>query len=520
MRKITRDGRKEMHEMYKAWRAVDDLALFRDFEGYRLKEERRRKFDADGRDNVTKRAARDGDVAKLKLAVEGGAKVSGYDDDDIVGGATKDASSPSRTLARHELLEVLHVACYHARPNIVRFLLDRGHVTADMISDSGGGLAALMYTITGDGRQVRWVERGVIVERLLACSNERLARLIDDVTGVTALYSAAQVGHVQIVASLLKNGADVDRRTYDGYTALFVAANCGHIEVVRRLLKAGAEASSVCNGCPTLFAAAQNGCVEVVRLLTKAGARVSATDAQGYSALHIACVRGHIEIVSHLIECRADVNGHTADGSTALSIASQQGFAHIVSLLLRANASVNCAAKKSIAHPLHEAISKNHSNVVKLLIDAGADVNKACSSGKTPLLIAVTHGHRDIAEELIKSGADPNKISHSPNLLSPLHIAVKGGDTKTVDLLLRHGASPRHKTRKGWTPLHLAVKQGHQDIVHSLVAHPHTNIHAETSKGLKPEHLTKDVSIVRSLRSCSLKSKKQPRHCLTAADSM
>lgn len=54
-------------------------------------------------------------------------------------------------------------------------------------------------------------------------------------TGTTALFFAAQGGHISIVTELLSHGADIDLPSYEGVTPLFVACQCNHLNVVREL---------------------------------------------------------------------------------------------------------------------------------------------------------------------------------------------------------------------------------------------------------------------------------------------
>lgn len=59
--------------------------------------------------------------------------------------------------------------------------------------------------------------------------------------GATALFIAAQNGHLRILEVLLEHGAKTDAARTDGATPLWIAAQMGHDHVVRRLLKAGAK---------------------------------------------------------------------------------------------------------------------------------------------------------------------------------------------------------------------------------------------------------------------------------------
>jgi hypothetical protein len=99
---------------------------------------------------------------------------------------------------------------------------------------------------------------------------------------------------------------------------------------------------------------------------------------------------------------------HDANGASALMMASQKGDAEVVKLLLDAKADVNVKAKKNGITPLFIASVNGYTEIVKLLLAAKADVKaKATKAGKeyTPLSIAKEKGYTEIIKLLEKAGA-------------------------------------------------------------------------------------------------------------------
>eukprot|EP00182_Erythrolobus_australicus_P005963 CAMPEP_0185834334 /NCGR_PEP_ID=MMETSP1353-20130828/5086_1 /TAXON_ID=1077150 /ORGANISM="Erythrolobus australicus, Strain CCMP3124" /LENGTH=323 /DNA_ID=CAMNT_0028532745 /DNA_START=235 /DNA_END=1206 /DNA_ORIENTATION=+ len=93
--------------------------------------------------------------------------------------------------------------------------------------------------------------------------------------------------------------------------------------------------------------------------------------------------------------------------------------------------------------------------VVEKLLDSGADPN-ATINGATPLCEAAATGAIDTVFLLLDRGAEPNKADGSGK--SPLHVAALGGHVETMQMLLQSGADPAVVDKRGNTPLHEAAR--------------------------------------------------------------
>ena len=131
---------------------------------------------------------------------------------------------------------------------------------------------------------------------------------------------------------------------------------------------------------------------------------------------------------------------------------------------------------------LNPAANKGHKDVVKLLLDRGAEPNRRSYHGDTPLKCAASHGHKDVVEILLKRGANPCIADGSGR--SPLHIAARNGREHIVKLLLDEAADPNAQDNEGHTSLHSAAFKGHKEVVQILIdrgAKPNmANHHGET----------------------------------------
>jgi predicted LPLAT superfamily acyltransferase len=119
------------------------------------------------------------------------------------------------------------------------------------------------------------------------------------------MWRQVAAGKCPCVRALVNSGADVNAaRTDNGATAVFIAAQNGHLDVVRALIEAGADvnAARTDNGCTPVFNAAENGHLEVVRVLVEAGADVnSARTTDGVTPVFMAAQNGHLEVVRVLV---------------------------------------------------------------------------------------------------------------------------------------------------------------------------------------------------------------------------
>lgn len=105
---------------------------------------------------------------------------------------------------------------------------------------------------------------------------------------------------------------------------------------------------------------------------------------------------------------------------------------------------------KSLDTPLMIATQISQVPIAFMLLDAGAGVDVRCSLEDTPLMMAARAKGYAIAYKLITMGADIN--AQSDNGSTPLHCAAGSGDTKMIALLIRHGADETIKNDTGQTP--------------------------------------------------------------------
>jgi catechol 2,3-dioxygenase-like lactoylglutathione lyase family enzyme len=192
------------------------------------------------------------------------------------------------------------------------------------------------------------------------------------------LHIAAAEGHLDCVNALLRRGFDIATRdTFDNATALHWAAQFGTVEVIKRLLDAGADVDGEGDehqigviGWATCFKHVRT---EAANYLLARGAKPTI-----FSAISL----NRTDLVRKLV----------ADDPRLLRVRKMSRFEHHRT-------------------PLHLAVLKNYPQMVKLLLELGADASAKDSRGYTPLSLATAKTNSDIAAALIAAGADPNERS-------------------------------------------------------------------------------------------------------------
>ncbi len=140
-----------------------------------------------------------------------------------------------------------------------------------------------------------------------------------------------------------------------------------------------------------------------------------------------------------------------------------------------------------VDNPLLDAARRGEVEVVRSLLDGGADVNAARGDGLTALHAAAERGHLDVAKLLISAGAELDAGTRIGRY-TPLHLAGRGGHGRVVGALVEAGADVNATTSNtGVTPVHLAAAAvGGETSVATLLDHGADVNAREASSGQTP----------------------------------
>jgi serine/threonine-protein phosphatase 6 regulatory ankyrin repeat subunit B len=341
----------------------------------------------------------------------------------------------------------------------------------------------------------------------------------------TALASAANLsGNIEMVRMLLDNGAEVESQDGQGRTALQVAASRGSCDIMAELLERRADINDRGTDGSALAQAAKGGHIGAVEMLLERGAEPNMEEGTTLTALQVAAFHGHKDVVQRLLNSKADVNASCSGGSV-LSLATayyeEDALQYVrdhwsfdktlgrfpfygkgvvksfVTILSSVDASTT--STKQLLEAVVLAVEKNRDEIVQLLLENGANINGSDSCvSPTPLQMAILGGNTSLIKILLDAGADiqvPGEYFDILHLvheygrkglmrqlctheipvdqadsceLTVLQAAACMGSCEIVRVLLDYGAHINTPSKSGCA-LSLAIFAKHQDIVALLL---------------------------------------------------
>lgn len=245
----------------------------------------------------------------------------------------------------------------------------------------------------------------------LLMSNKNLVKAFTNKLGQSQQIPAAQVpslgqGYDEIVRILLDAGVDPNGAIPEVGPPLYFALMGGNASLVKLLLDKGANADiRAKTGETPLLVAAAMGQDAIVRLLIPQVTEVDASDSKGNTPLlHAACQMDQ--------EVHTALSGEFAqdDAKWLMEAVRGKGYLDVVRILLEAGADPNATNKRG-ATPLMAAAACGETKIVQALLDAGANLHLTNEAGRTALMAAVQFDKLPCAKLLLQAGADPKAVA-------------------------------------------------------------------------------------------------------------
>ncbi|CAH8617120.1 unnamed protein product [Schistosoma intercalatum] len=287
----------------------------------------------------------------------------------------------------------LHIASKEGRHDLLGQLLEAG---ADLNARTKKGFTALHLA----------AKRGQVkVAKQLIQAQPKSVNAIGQ-NDLTPLHIATHYNRLPVVQLLLDNNAQVDCRAGNGYTSLHMAAKQNHLDIATLLLAHESDQIQIANS----------------------------SSRSGFTPLHLAAQEGHTDMVSLLLQHGADPNHQSKNGLAPLHLAAQEDHVSVAQILKSAGAKVSPLTRAGYS-PLHTACHFGQINMVRYLLDLpdAPDINQRTQMGFTPLHLAAQQCHSQVVRLLLEMGADSNVRNQQG--LTPAHIARKQHYVTIFDIL-------------------------------------------------------------------------------------
>ena len=307
-----------------------------------------------------------------------------------------------------------------------------------------------------------------------------------DDLGLTPLALACELGDPGIVLQLVDAHADVRKAGPGGTAPLAVCARFSSAETIRRMLAAGAVPDSIdARGQTPLMWAASAGNEDAMRLLLDAGADANRVSQGGFTPLFFAIKSGRTEPVQLLLDAGADHTFRGPEKTSAVQLAMYQRNYGAAAILIKRGADVSARDRRGL-QLLHQAAAAGDAGLVRLLLAEGADPNGLSGPSRIkwvteanfgvppppvppapPLFIAAANGNAEVMKLLVQAGAQGRYVAGDGT--SVVHAAAKGGSASALEYALNLAPDANHADAGGNTPLHVLLGNGLQPELESMM---------------------------------------------------
>ena len=286
----------------------------------------------------------------------------------------------------------------------------------------------------------------------------------------------------EVVKVLIDGGADPNKEGEEGQAPLHIAAGNGRPDVAQLILECGGDPNKSDRdwGWTALHYASSEDRRILTKVLLDGGAAPNTVDKEGQTPLDLASFHGFKQVVKLLLEAGANPNVVNKKGYTPLILAAREDHLDVARLLIDAGADPNKANEiKEMTHDYVKELTQDLADggvpageiavamrMLKPKLEAKSLLEQLYQPpdgdfGWTPLHWAAIYS-KEVVRLLIDRGADANTASNKGT--TPLHLAAEEGNKKVVQILLEAGADAKKVNERGDTPLSLAINNGRRNV--------------------------------------------------------
>jgi ankyrin repeat protein len=400
---------------------------------------------------------------------------------------------------------LLHLACYHNYPEIVKLLLSNEFIhlsnvkTVNFQNNTPLEIACIQghpklvkLLLPSSSDNVAFKDKPS-VPLLCACRKgnydivNQLLHLyygpngkIDGANQI-CLFEACKSNRIEVVELILSRGVDVNTIENASWTPIQVAcAEKVSILIIKLLIRHGCKVldRDIDGHCLT-HRAYLHGCrIPVIELFLSKGVHIDEVDGSARTLLFNACIKDDTDMVAWLLSKGANI--YIGDGRfNPFTFSVYQGLTDMVRLLLWER-QVN--EDRMFSSAFHIACMNSDSDMIAFLLQSGADVNAIDEKGRYPIEYAYSRGHFHIVR----------MIHNSPNFnidsdVSGIFFACYHNLEDMVEFLISKNVDINvTNSSRGETPLHIACFKGHKGIVKLLLSQPNIDIDKTCNSGHSP----------------------------------
>jgi len=327
----------------------------------------------------------------------------------------------------------------------------------------------------------------------------------------TVLHIAVFKDDLDMVKHLIDNGADINAKAEDDFTALHLAVSIGNAEIVRELIANKSDINAkIKDGSTALYFAVNKGHLDIVSQLLRKGAEIVYQSDIDLTKSDLEDGWVNPYLFGFFIDKRIDLKVKLKCKQSVLHLAVVNGFVEIVDMMISSGVDINTKESvlidellidESIGHEdliknmilsgksgltaLHVATIASQVEVIKMLIAKGCDVTAKNDDHLTAFHFAAIKGNEEIVRLLAKHSVLKAKAKGGS---TALHLAALQGHAEVVSYLIEIGAEVNDKAVDGFTPLHYAVLLGHTEVVDRLIT-KEADVNAKTNDNFTALHI-------------------------------
>ncbi|MDP8200533.1 MAG: ankyrin repeat domain-containing protein [Candidatus Tenebribacter burtonii] len=314
----------------------------------------------------------------------------------------------------------LMFACDRGYLDIVKFMVEEG---ANLNKQDVDGDTPLIWAIAKNHYS--------IAEYLI--QNKADVNILNK-NHINALFWAIYRADERMVKLLIDNGIDLGVQDYEGNTALHIAGINQKVEIAKLLVDSGAdlEDRESRGRTPLVLTAREHGNLEIIKHMIENGADVNSSDNYGSTALELTAWRGYEEQMNYILEKGAQIPEADDKKFILANFCCKQSLEKLYEKLDEKNV-FDRILTETDKNLLTEAAQGDSPQIIGWLCDKGFAVNEPDLYGWTPLHYAAESGNFDVVKALVDKGANIDKR----NLMgeSAFNITVSKSNNEITDYL-------------------------------------------------------------------------------------